>query len=144
MENEKKKEQYIITQEEYNAKIQPSWNKKTPIILEAAVWMNKLTPETNYSIGLRIEEHARDYPNNLALLYEDEKYTYKQLNEQINRYANYFNKLGFKKGDTAVIFVENRSEYMFIIIAMAKLGVVSSLILIAFEIAVVVKESFMR
>ncbi|MFX1281981.1 MAG: long-chain-acyl-CoA synthetase, partial [Promethearchaeota archaeon] len=127
-DDEQKQEPYIITQEEYKAKIQPSWNKKTPIILKAAIWMNKFTPETNYSIGLRIEEHARDHPNNLALLYENEKYTYKQLNKQINRYANYFHKMEMKKGDTAVIFVENRSEYMFIIIAMAKLGVVSSLI----------------
>ena len=128
MEDKQKTEPYVITQDEYKQKIQPSWDKKTPIIMAAAQWMSKFTPETKYSIGLRIEEHARDYPDSLALLYEDEKYTHKQFNEQVNRYTNYFLKFGLKRSDTAVVFVENRSDYMFIVIAMGKLGVISSLI----------------
>jgi citronellyl-CoA synthetase len=124
--NEKKP--YIISKEEYKAKIQPSWDEKTPMILEGAAWIEAHSPETKYSIGLRIEEHAKKYPDKLALLYEDERYTHKEFNEGINRYANYFLKLGLQRGDEAVVFVENRSEYMFIIVALGKLGVVSSLI----------------
>ncbi|MHA2123728.1 MAG: long-chain-acyl-CoA synthetase [Promethearchaeota archaeon] len=119
---------YVISQEEYKKKIQPSWEKKTPLIMEGAARMAELTPETKYSVGLRIEENTVNYPDQLALLYEDEKYTHKEFNSWINRYANYFLKLGLKKGDLAVVFVENRSEYMFIIIALGKIGVVSSLI----------------
>ncbi|MFW9781948.1 MAG: AMP-binding protein, partial [Candidatus Heimdallarchaeota archaeon] len=119
---------YVISQEEYKTIIQPSWEKKTPLIMEGAGRMATLTPESKYSVGLRVEENAAEYPDNLALLYEDEKYTHKQFNETINRYANYFLKHGLKKGDVAVVFVENRSDYMFIIIAMGKLGVISSLI----------------
>ena len=128
MEEKEQKNPYVISQEEYKAKIQPSWDEKTPWIMKGVAWMAAHTAETKYSIGLRTEEHARDYPDSLALLYEDEKYTHKEYNEQINRYSNYFLKLGLKRGDTAVIFVENRSDYMFIIIAMGKLGVISSLI----------------
>jgi citronellyl-CoA synthetase len=96
--------------------------------MEGAARMGELTPETKYSVGLRVEENAADYPDKLALLYEDEKYTHKEFNSLINQYANYFLIRGFKKGNTAVVFVENRSEYMFIILALGKLGVVSSLI----------------
>ncbi len=128
VQNGDEKKPYIISKEEYKSKIQPSWDKKTPLIMQGVVWMEEHTPETKYSIGLRIEEHAIAYPDKLALLYEDEKYTHKEFNELANRYANYFLKLGLKRGDEAVLFVENRSEYMFIIVALGKLGVVSSLI----------------
>ena len=90
--------------------------------------MAEHTSDSKYSIGLRIEEHASNYPDNLALLFEDEKYTHKEFNERINRYANYFLNFGLKRGDVAVVFVQNRSDYMFIIAAMGKLGVISSLI----------------
>jgi len=127
-QNEDGKKTYIISQEEYKSKIQPSWDKKTPLIMEGAAWIESHTPETKYSIGLRIEEHAVKYPDKLALLYEDERYTHKEFNERINSYANYFFELGLKRGDEAVVFLENRSDYMFIIIALGKLGVISSLI----------------
>ena len=127
-QNEDKMQPYIISQEEYKTKIQPSWEIKTPLIMESAARMGELTPDTKYSVGLRIEENAAKYPSKLALLYEDESYTHNEFNSWINRYANYFLKCGFIKGDTAVVFVENRSEYMFVILALGKIGVVSSLI----------------
>jgi citronellyl-CoA synthetase len=127
-QSEDKNSQYVISKEEYKNKIQPSWNVKTPMILKGAVWMEEHPDDAKYSIGLRIEEHALQYPDNLALLYEDERYTHKEFNEWINRYANYFLKFGLKRGDIAVVFLENRSEYLFIILALGKLGVISSLI----------------
>jgi citronellyl-CoA synthetase len=127
-QNKEKMQPYIISQEEYKNIIQPSWEKKTPLIMEGAQRMAELTPDTKYSVGLRIEENTANYPDDLALLYEDEKYTHKEFNSEINLYANYFLKCGLKKGDIAVVFVENRSEYMFVIIALGKIGVVSSLI----------------
>ncbi|TFG21706.1 MAG: long-chain-acyl-CoA synthetase [Promethearchaeota archaeon] len=127
-QNGEENKPYIISKEEYNNIIKPSWEVKTPMILKEALWMGEHTLDTKYSIGLRIEEHAMKYPDNLALLYEDEKYTHKEFNEMVNRYANYFLKLGLNRGDVAVVFMENRSEYMFIVVAMGKLGVISSLI----------------
>ena len=127
-QNEEKMQPYVISQEEYKNKIQPSWEKKTPIIIEGAARMAELTLDTKYSVGLRIEENTANYPDKLALLYEDERYTHKEFNSLVNRYANYFLKFGLKKSDVAVVYVENRSEYMFIIVALGKIGVVSSLI----------------
>jgi len=43
--------------------------------------------------------------------------TVEEFNERINRYANYFLEIGLKRGDDAVVFLENRSQYMFIIVA---------------------------
>lgn len=86
-------------------------------------------PEAYDSIGLRIERRAKDDPDRIALFFEDEKYTNFEFNEMINKYANFFLKeVGLKKGDVAVVYLENRSEIFFVIIAMAKIGVISSLI----------------
>jgi len=80
------------------------------------------------SIGLRMEHRAKQNPNKTALLYEDEKFTNKELNEWINRYSNYFLKAGLKKGDVVIVFIENRPEILFAIFGMAKIGVISSLV----------------
>ena len=127
-QNEEKMQPYIISQEEYEAKIKPSSEKKTPMIMELVSKMAERTRDAKYSVGLRIEENTVLYPDKLALLYEDEKYTHKEYNAWIIRYANYFLNMGLIKGYVAVVFVENRSEYLFIIAAMGKIGVISSLI----------------
>ena len=86
-------------------------------------------PESKDSIGLRIEQRAIEDPDRIFMYFEEEKYTNKEFNEWVNKYANYFlNKVGLKKGDVAIVFVENRSEIMFMIFALAKIGVISSLI----------------
>ena len=88
-----------------------------------------ITPESYKNVPILIEKHAKDYPNDAAILFEDKMYTHKEYNEWCNRYANYFQtKVGLKKGDIAVVFMTNRPEIMFAIYGLSKIGVVSSLI----------------
>jgi len=88
-----------------------------------------ITPDSYNNVAILIEKHAKEYPNDAAILFEDKMYTHKEYNEWCNRYANYFrNKVGLNKGDIAVVFMTNRPEIMFAIYGLAKIGVVSSLI----------------
>ncbi len=88
-----------------------------------------VTPESYNNVAILIEKHAKEYPNDAAILFEDVRYTHKEYNEWCNRYANYFqNKVGLKKGDIAVVFITNRPEMMFTIFGLSKIGVISSLI----------------
>jgi len=88
-----------------------------------------VTPESYNNVAILIEKHAREYPNDAAILFEDKRYTHKEYNEWCNRYANYFqNKVGLNKGDIAVVFITNRPEMMFTIFGLSKIGVISSLI----------------
>ena len=80
------------------------------------------------SFGNLLDYNAEHYGNRPALLYEDIKYTYKELNEWTNRYANFFLSIGLKKGDVINVFLENRPELMMIIGAMGKIGTIASLI----------------
>jgi citronellyl-CoA synthetase len=88
----------------------------------------KIGPEKKVSLGKCLERNAIKFANNKALLYEDEEYTYKELNEWINRYSNFFLSLGVEKGEIINVFVENRPHLMFIMAAMSKIGTIGSLI----------------
>ena len=89
---------------------------------------NKAGPDDNVSLGKHLEYNAKRYPNNPAIYYEDVVYTYKELNEIINQYANYLLSLGVSKGEVINIFVENRPELLFLIAAMSKIGTIGALI----------------
>jgi acyl-CoA synthetase (AMP-forming)/AMP-acid ligase II len=115
-------DEYLILQQRLRLKLKSLHKKREEHWLEE-------NPESKDSVGLRIEKRAREDPERIFMYYEEEKYTNKEFNEWVNKYANYFlNIVGLKKGDVAVVFLENRSEIMFVIVAMAKLGVISSLI----------------
>jgi len=79
-------------------------------IVKTAREMMNISMDDNNSLGLVIEKNAAQFPETRALLYEDVTFTHGELNEAINRYANYFLSIGMNKGDKAVIFLENRPE----------------------------------
>ncbi len=95
---------------------------------EAGDRIGELLPTNNLSFGDLLDYNAEHYKDRPALLYEDVKYTYKELNEIMNRYANFFLSIGIKKGDVINVFLENRPELMIIIGAMSKIGTIASLI----------------
>ena len=88
----------------------------------------KIGPDIKGSLGMCLERNAIIYANNKALLFEDQVYTHKELNEWINRYANFFLSLGVTKGEVINVFLENRPDLMFIMGAMSKIGTIGSLI----------------
>jgi citronellyl-CoA synthetase len=87
-----------------------------------------LEDETRMSMGTTLEHNAERYPDNTAILYEDVKYTHREFNEAINRYAHYLSSAGVKRGDDVMVLVDNRPELLMIIGALSKLGAVSALI----------------
>ena len=48
--------------------------------------------------------HAHRTPNEQALIFEDRSYTYKQLNEEINRYCHGLLAQGIQKNDKVSLF----------------------------------------
>jgi len=52
------------------------------------------------------------------------RYSFKQINERVNRLANGLMGMGLRKGDTAAFLCTNRAEIVEIYFALAKIGVV--------------------
>ncbi len=52
------------------------------------------------------------------------RYTWRELNERVNRLANSLGKLGLKKGNHVAVLMENCHTYVEIYYAMAKMGII--------------------
>ncbi|MBW2324498.1 MAG: long-chain-acyl-CoA synthetase [Deltaproteobacteria bacterium] len=103
-----------------------SW--RLPFIFMALKKAVGFEADTPMSMGTVLERNAEKYGDNTAILYEDVRLTHREFNEAINQYAHYFISQGVKKGDVAVVLVDNRPELLITIGAMSKIGAVSSLI----------------
>lgn len=79
------------------------------------------------SIGLLLEKLAEKQPARMAISYQDQKISYRQLNEQANRIAHMLQELGVKSGDTVAINLENRPEVLTLVMATVKLGAIAGM-----------------
>jgi citronellyl-CoA synthetase len=102
---------------------------KPQVSLVKAVWfLRSISGDSKASIGQFFLKTVQKHPDNIVLFHEDDKWTYKEFNEWVNRLANYFISLGFKKGDVAVVLLDNRPEVLAISMALSKIGAVASLV----------------
>lgn len=79
-------------------------------------------------IGPCIEEIAKKNPRGTAILFEERKISYRELNNWSNRIGKHFIQQGFKKGDVVGVFVQNRPELLAIITGLNKVGIVAALV----------------
>lgn len=75
------------------------------------------------------QETAKKYPNKVALMYEKSQVTFRELDEVSNKIANALcSSTSLQRGDTMAIFMENCPEYVYITLALSKLGVIGAYI----------------
>lgn len=63
-------------------------------------------------------------PDREAIVFENKRITYSQLNDRVNKLANAFKKLDLKHGDIVAILQVNCPEYIEAYFACAKLGII--------------------
>ncbi len=68
------------------------------------------------------EQQVEKAPNNVALFYEKQSLTYKELNEKANQLAHYLIAQGVKPDDMIGICVERSIEMMVVVLAILKAG----------------------
>ena len=68
------------------------------------------------------EEQAKQTPNNIAVIYENEKLTYSQLNSKANSLANYMINAGIKPKEAIGIRIDKSLEMIIAILAIIKAG----------------------
>ncbi len=77
-----------------------------------------------------VEEIAANTPDKMALVWCNDKgdernFTFKELEENVNRAANLFVGLGIKKGDAVMLILKRRYEYWFNLLALHKIGAIA-------------------
>lgn len=60
-----------------------------------------------------IQGHAQEFPDKTALIFQDRRFTYREFNDRINRFANGVKGLGLDlaEGDKACILLHNCNEF---------------------------------
>lgn len=113
------------------------WHKKWDKVFDDSNkpfyrWFSGGELNTCYNAVDRHVESGRG--NQTALIYDSpvtntiQKFTYKELLEQISRFAGALKQLGLKKGDTAVIYMPMIPQAVVAMLACARLGVVHSVV----------------
>ena len=106
----------------------PNFITKVPHILSGLKQAYLRTPASPTGLGIAFEKAVKRNPQGIALLFEDQSYSYRALNACANQIAHYYLSLGAKKGDVIAVMVENRPELIATIVALAKIGVTIALV----------------
>ncbi len=75
-------------------------------------------------IGTLLTRHARYRPDHLALIFEDRRLSFRELNANVNRLANALLARGVGKGDAIATLLPNCVELLELYWAVAKIGAV--------------------
>jgi fatty-acyl-CoA synthase len=92
----------------------------------------------------RLDQGSRVDPDNEAIVFEDERITYRQMKERAYKLANALKSLGLQKGDRVAVLLRNCSEWFDIFFAVASLGAVMvpvNFLLKSKEVAFIVNDS---
>jgi crotonobetaine/carnitine-CoA ligase len=74
------------------------------------------------NIGSVLEKSTYKNPDKTYLYYRDEKISYSDFNERVNRVANGFLDLGIREGDRVCIMVRNCPEFLYAWLGLSKIG----------------------
>lgn len=92
------------------------------------LWLVKKSEWQNLTVPRMFQETAKKFSHKVMFYFEDETWTFQDVDQYSNRVANYFLSLDFKKGDTVALFMENRPEYVATWLGLAKIGAIPALI----------------
>lgn len=106
----------------------PQFVTKLPHLLVGLKQAYLRTSNTPAGLALAFEKAVKRNPTGIALRFEDQCYSYTDLNEWSNQIAHFYLKQGAKKGDAIAVIIENRSELIATVIGLAKIGVISALV----------------
>ncbi|MCL2796462.1 MAG: AMP-binding protein [Firmicutes bacterium] len=84
------------------------------------------TPLKNITVGQMLEETARKFPTHQAVKYIEMKFdkTYYEFNQKVDSIAKGLMGMGFKKGDHAAVWATNYPQWLVLLFATARIGVV--------------------
>ncbi|MBL33113.1 MAG: long-chain-acyl-CoA synthetase [Gammaproteobacteria bacterium] len=85
-------------------------------------------PDDNASLAHSFEQSVEKYKNKDFIFFEDETWTYSEINNTANILAHKLIENGISHGDKVILFMENRPSYVSTILALNKIGAIGVLI----------------
>jgi fatty-acyl-CoA synthase len=78
-----------------------------------------------HGIGDLVSRSAARHPDKIALVFGSTRYTYRALEQTINRAANALSARGIRRGERVALFSRNNDAYVILYFALARLGALS-------------------
>jgi len=85
-------------------------------------------PDDQASLAHSFQDTTEKFSDRHFLHFENETWTYAQINKAANSLARYFVATGVKHGDRVVMFMENRPSFVISLLALNKIGAIAVLI----------------
>ena len=85
-------------------------------------------PDDQASLAHSFQDTTEKFSDRPFLHFENETWTYAQINKAANSLARYFVATGVKHGDRVVMFMENRPSFVISLLALNKIGAIAVLI----------------
>ena len=76
--------------------------------------------------GEMLDRPVTLFPERTAIVFDDTRLTFRELDGLVNTFANALRALGIGRGDRVALFMTNRPEYVIAFFALARIGAVSS------------------
>eukprot|EP00002_Diphylleia_rotans_P019437 TRINITY_DN3762_c0_g4_i1.p1 TRINITY_DN3762_c0_g4~~TRINITY_DN3762_c0_g4_i1.p1 ORF type:complete len:641 (-),score=136.07 TRINITY_DN3762_c0_g4_i1:1512-3434(-) len=84
--------------------------------------------KTNDNVPNLFESRADALPNKPMVVFDDQTWTYSEMDRYANRFAYWAISVGLRQGDVVALVMENRPQYICCWLGLAKVGVVTALI----------------
>jgi len=97
--------------------------------LARTLWaVRKIDPDASVLVCDDFENAVDKYADHTALVFEGERYTYRQFDALANRFAAWGLAQGVAHGDTVALLLPNRAEYVPAWVGLSKIGAAAALI----------------
>jgi fatty-acyl-CoA synthase len=99
-----------------------------PVIVRGVVTGMMARPTAKTSIGKVFQERAAQYADRIFLKFGDERITYREANETVNRYAAVLAAKGVGHGDVVGVMLRNSPDAVLLMLAIVKCGAVAGML----------------
>jgi len=96
------------------------------------------------SAGDLLARNARNFPNDIGLIFDEKRLTWKELDARARAFANSLFDLGLERGDRVAIYAKNSNRWVEALFGLAQVGLVSVTVnyrLTASEVRFIVENS---
>ncbi len=83
-----------------------------------------MPPVGDVTLRERMDMRARDDPNRAFLIFENRTYSFGEIDEAVNRFANGLLARGLVPGDRVALMLPSHPDHVIAILALAKVGLV--------------------
>ncbi|OMC01687.1 long-chain-acyl-CoA synthetase [Mycobacterium sp. NS-7484] len=99
-----------------------------PVIVRGVLTGVMARPTAKTSIGKVFQERAAQYADRVFLKFGDERITYREANETVNRYAAVLAAKGVGHGDVVGVMLRNSPDAVLLMLAIVKCGAVAGML----------------